>query len=165
MHECARASASGCMGHHITTHHDASLRPSTAGVIFFPPQIQTQTIWHWPSSNRTSSMLTGRLRYNPIGHAGRGTPPIGWGACVSVETGRTDEEVDRLLRLRTAPRFVWGLRPYTTLLAPNKSRIRFTRAHLTLITAEAEVWKLAGIPRAQRQHSHIRHLLLERTIL
>lgn len=99
-------------------------------VSLFSPQIQTQTIWHWPSFNRTTSMLTGRLSYNLIGHAGRRMSPIGWGAHVSVETSEMDEEVDRLHRLRTAPRFVWGLRPCTTLLASNKSWIYFTHTHI-----------------------------------
>lgn len=143
---CASTLVSGCIGQHDTTQHHNN--DPAQRVSLFSPQIQTQTIWHWPSFNRTTSMLTGRLSYNPIGHAGHRMSLIGWGAHVSVETGGMDQEVDRLHRLRTAPRFVWGLRPCTTLLASNKSWIYFPPTHthtpLTLITAESEVWKLAA---------------------
>lgn len=148
---CASTLVSGCMGQHDTTQHHNN--DPAQRVSLFSPQIQTQTIWHWPSFNRTTSMLTGRLSYNPIGHAGHRMSLIGWGAHVSVETGGMDQEVDRLHRLRTAPRFVWGLRPCTTLLASNKSWIYSPPTHThTSDLNNSWIWglKARSIPHTQQ---------------
>lgn len=115
VHECVRASVSGCMGHHNTTQQIPKTQHSRCHFFLLKSK-------HKPSD--TGPALTGQ--------------PACWLAAftlirsVTSATGRQDwlgssrirgnrQEVDRLLRLRTAPRFVWGLRPCTTLLAPNKS--------------------------------------------